>query len=98
MSEMQNNERAVALLTAVLSFEAGSPELCDLLLELWPSLCALKQAMGRRTALDASSWTAVENGMQRQAHDGLMDAMQRYFEVHGHSYQSIFAHEEKKDG
>jgi hypothetical protein len=95
MSEMQNNEPSTALL---VDLPQTSNDVSDLCLKLWPSLCALRHKLGCWPSLDANAWRAFENGMQHHAHVGLMDAMQRYFEVHGHGYQSIFAHEEKKNG
>jgi hypothetical protein len=92
MSEMQNNEPSTALL---VDLPQTSNDLCNLLLKLWPSLCALNQKMNRWPSLDAAAWEAFEAGTQQQVHDGLMDAIQRYFGAHGHGYRSIFAHEQK---
>ncbi len=95
---MQNNERAVALLTAVLNKNSGSQEWCDLLLELWPALCELRSIVRHDYSVRLSmeqNWHEATTGV---AHIALMDAIQRYFVVHGKGYQSIFAHNEKKDG
>ena len=92
---MQNNELSTALLVEP---PKTSNDLCELLLKLWPSLCALHQKMNCWPALDITALKAFEAGMQAKANHGLMDAIQRYFGVHGKGYQSIFAHEEKKDG
>jgi|688.fasta_scaffold01555_13 hypothetical protein len=94
MSEMQNNELSTALL---VDLPQTNGDLCELLLKLWPSLCALRQVLGLRGNLNADD--AFFAGQILHSHIGLMDAIQRYAEVHGHGYQSIFAHEKwKKNG
>lgn len=89
---MQNNELSTALL---VDLPQTSHDVSDLLLKLWPSLCAVRHTLHRWRNLDAGEWKSFEIGMQHQVHVGLMDAIQRYVEVHGHGYQSIFAHEKK---